>query len=68
MYICTLFQIMSEMNIFNFTKSSPDDDENACIAHFKVQREQKGSGRIKKCGDKDFVWFKNMLSYECMRC
>jgi hypothetical protein len=53
------------MNIFNFTKSFPN--EEACILHFKAQREQAGVV-CSKCGSKQHYWLKNKLSYECKQC
>jgi len=53
------------MTIFNFTQEFPD--ENACIAHFKSQREQNGVVCC-KCGNKTHYWLRNKLSYECKRC
>ena len=53
------------MTIFNFTQDFPD--ENACIAHFKAQREQNGVVCC-KCGGKEHYWLRNKLNYECKRC
>ena len=53
------------MNIFNFSKSFPD--ENACIEHFKAQREQNGVV-CPKCGGKAHYWLKGKLRYECKHC
>jgi hypothetical protein len=53
------------MNIFNFSKSFPE--ENACIAHFKAQREQNGVVCL-KCGSKEHYWLKGKLRYECKHC
>jgi len=53
------------MTIFNFTQDFPDED--ACIAHFKVLREQNGVVCC-KCGGKAHYWLRNKLSYECKHC
>ena len=55
----------TDMNIFNFTQDFPD--ENACIAHFKAQREQNGVV-CHKCGGKSHYRIRNKLSYECKHC
>jgi hypothetical protein len=56
---------LTEMNIINFTRSFPDED--ACIAHFKVHRDQ-GGVICHKCGSKSHYWLRNKLSYECKQC
>jgi hypothetical protein len=53
------------MNILNFTQCFPD--EEACIVHFKAQRDQNGVV-CSKCGGKDHYWLRNKLSYECKHC
>ena len=53
------------MNIFDFTQTFPD--ENACIVHFKEQRERNGVV-CHKCGSQVHYWLKNKLSYECKHC
>jgi hypothetical protein len=50
------------MNIFEFTKSFPD--EEACITHFKAQRDLAGIV-CPQCGCKHHYWLRNKLSYEC---
>ena len=55
----------TNMNIFNFTQCFPD--EEACIAHFKAQRDQKGV-LCPKCGSMEHYWLRNKLRYECKRC
>ena len=47
------------MNIFNFTQCFPDED--ACMMHFKAQREQNGV-ICPKCGSKAHYWLRNKLS------
>ena len=53
------------MNIFNFTQCFPDED--ACMMHFKAQREQNGV-ICPKCGSKAHYWLRNKLSYQCKHC
>jgi len=53
------------MNIINFTQSFPD--EEACIKHFRVLREQNGVVCY-KCGSRAHYWLRKKLSYECKHC
>jgi len=53
------------MNLLNFIEEYPD--EQACIAHFKAQRDKNGV-TCKKCGGKEHIWLKNKLNYECKHC
>ena len=53
------------MNLLNFIQQYPD--EQACIEHFKAQREQNGI-ICTKCGSIEHRWLKNKLSYECKHC
>lgn len=53
------------MNIIEFTGSFPD--EQACIAHFKALRDQKGVV-CPKCGCREHYWLQNKLRYECKSC
>jgi transposase-like protein len=53
------------MNIIQFSSQFPD--ENACIAHFKAQRDKVGVV-CPKCGCKEHYWLKNKLRYECKHC
>jgi transposase-like protein len=41
--------------------------ENACIEHFKAQREQNDVV-CPKCGSKEHYWLKGKLRYECKDC
>ena len=50
---------MTDMNIFSFTESFPD--ENSCIAHFKALREQN-KVICRKCGSEGHYWLRNKLS------
>jgi len=53
------------MNIIKFNSQFPD--ENACIAHFKAQRDAIGVV-CPKCGSKAHYWLKGKLRYECKHC
>lgn len=53
------------MNIFTFTAHF--DSEEACIQHFKAERDRIGV-TCKKCGHKEHYWIKSRLSYECKEC
>jgi ribosomal protein S27AE len=53
------------MNIYRYSKSFPD--ENACIEHFKAQRDQNGVV-CPKCGGKEHSRLKGKLRYECKQC
>jgi hypothetical protein len=53
------------MNIFDFTQTFPD--ENACLTHFKAEREHNGVV-CHQCGSLEHYWLKNKLSYECKYC
>jgi len=44
------------MNLLNFIEQYPD--EQACIAHFKAQRDKNGV-ICKKCGGNEHIWLKN---------
>jgi transposase-like protein len=50
------------MNIIKFNEHFPG--EQACILHFKSQRDQKGVV-CPKCGCREHYWLKNKLRYEC---
>lgn len=52
------------MNIFSF--SANFDSEEACISHFKSQRDKLGV--VCKCGHTEHYWIKSRLSYECKKC
>jgi len=52
------------MNIFSFTANF--DSEQACISHFKSQRDKLGV--VCKCGHTEHYWIKSRLSYECKKC
>lgn len=53
------------MNILKFSSQFPD--ENACIEHFKAQRDAIGVV-CPKCGGKEHYWLKGKLRYECKHC
>jgi hypothetical protein len=53
------------MNLLNFIKTFPD--EQACIAHFKAQRENVGVV-CPKCGCHEHRWLPSKLRFECKRC
>ena len=52
------------MNIFSFTANF--DSEQACIAHFKSERDKIGV--TCKCGHTEHYWIKSKLSYQCKKC
>ena len=52
------------MNIFRFTADF--GSEEACIAHFKKERDRIGVPCI--CGHTSHYWIKSRLSYECKQC
>lgn len=52
------------MNIFSFTANF--DSEEACISHFKAQRDKLGV--VCKCGHAEHYWIKSRISYECKKC
>jgi len=52
------------MNVFSFTAHF--DSEEACIAHFKTERDKLGV--VCKCGHTEHYWIKSRLSYECKKC
>lgn len=52
------------MNIFSFTANF--DSEEACIAHFKSERDKIGV--TCKCGHTEHYWIKSKLSYQCKKC
>lgn len=52
------------MNIFSFTANF--DREEACVSHFKRQRDKLGV--VCKCGHTEHYWIKSRLSYECKKC
>jgi transposase-like protein len=53
------------MNILKFSSQFPD--ENACIEHFKAQRDAVGVV-CPKCGGREHYWLKGKLRYECKHC
>jgi len=53
------------MNIIQFSSQFPD--ENACIAHYKAQRDTIGVV-CPKCGCKHHYWLQNKLRYQCKQC
>jgi hypothetical protein len=53
------------MTIFNFTESFPN--EEACILHFKAERDRIGVA-CPQCGCKYHYRLRNKLSYECRQC
>lgn len=52
------------MNIFSF--SANFGSEQACIDHFKSERDKQGV--VCKCGHTEHYWIKSRLSYECKKC
>ena len=52
------------MNIFSFTANF--NSEQACIAHFKSERDKIGV--TCKCGHTEHYWIKSKLSYQCKKC
>lgn len=52
------------MDIFSFGVEF--SSEEACILHFKKERDKIGVSC--KCGKTDFFWIKSRLSYECKSC
>ena len=52
------------MNIFSFTADF--GSEQACISHFKAERDKIGVSCI--CGNTSHYWIKSRLSYECKKC
>ena len=65
-YICVIIIVkITDMNLIKFSSQFPD--ENACIAHFKAQRDAIGVV-CPKCGGKEHYWLKNKLRYECKQC
>lgn len=53
------------MNIFTFTAHF--SSEEACIEHFKAERDKIGV-TCSKCGHDKHYWIKSRLSYECKEC
>lgn len=53
------------MNIIKFSSQFPN--ENACITHFKAQRDTIGVV-CPRCGCKHHYWLRNKLRYECKQC
>jgi transposase-like protein len=65
-YICALFILKTtRMNIIKFSSQFPD--ENACIAHFKAQRDALGVV-CPKCGCTHHWWLQGKLRYQCSQC
>ncbi len=53
------------MNLFDFSYYFPDED--TCIEHFKVQREQLGVS-CKRCNNTTHYWKKDKTAFECKKC
>ena len=53
------------MNLLNFIEKFPD--ENSCLLHFKLVREQVGV-KCKKCGNLEHYWLQGKQQFECKNC